>query len=73
MGLLEYYILYLFYVGGDGMAVPHAKPECCFSTLCWCISPRFNGSTAWQILQDIISVDAIHFLQTGEAPVTAVN
>lgn len=55
------------------MAVPHAKPQCCFSTLCWCISPRFNGSTAWQIFQDIISVDAIHFLQASEAPVTAVK
>ncbi|XP_021931343.1 focadhesin isoform X2 [Zootermopsis nevadensis] len=33
-------------ITGDGMAIPHAKPQCCFTTVRCCISSRFNGSTA---------------------------
>jgi hypothetical protein len=64
---------YIFSLWGYGMAIPHAEPRCCFSIVCWCISLLFNGSTTWQIFQDVNSVDAIGFLQTDEAPVTAVK
>jgi len=73
MGLLYRKSWFLFSFWGDGMAIPHAKPQYCFSIVRWCIPSWFNGSTARQIFQDIISVDAIHSLQTIEAPVTAMK